>query len=117
MLPAPPAQLPLRLRWLAILSSRIDISLAATGGVHSVHDAVRALMCGADAVQVVSAVFRRGPTVFTARRDQLSRWLEEHDYRSLRQLRGSMNLPRCPDPGVYLRANYIQILQSLKGLV
>jgi dihydroorotate dehydrogenase (fumarate) len=110
------AELPLRLRWLAILSSRVDTSLAVTGGVHSVHDAAKALMCGADAVQMVSAVLRRGPAIFTAMRDQLARWIEDNGYRSLRQLRGSMNLSRCPDPGVYLRANYIRMLQSLKGL-
>ncbi len=111
------SELPLRLRWLAILSSRVDTSLAVTGGVHSIQDAIKALLCGADVVQMVSVVLRRGPSVFTALRDQLDRWIEDSEYRSLRQLRGSMNLSRCPDPGVYLRANYIQMLQTLKGLV
>ena len=111
------AELPLRLRWLAILSSRVETSLAVTGGVHKVEDAVKALMCGANAVQLVSAVLRRGPSVFTAMRDQLDRWLVEHEYRSLNQLRGSMDLEHCPDPNVYQRANYIQILQSFRGLI
>jgi dihydroorotate dehydrogenase (fumarate) len=106
------SELLLRLRWLAILSCRVDVSLAASGGVHSEIDAVKALMAGADAVQMVSALLRHGPEHLTKVRGDLERWLVDHEYESLQQLRGSMNLENCPNPAAYERANYIQILQS-----
>ena len=100
----------LRLRWLAILSGRLEIPLAATGGVHTATDAVKAVMCGAHAVQLVSCLLRHGPEHLTALRDGLGRWLEEHEYESLAQMRGSMDLSRSPDPTAYERANYMEIL-------
>jgi dihydroorotate dehydrogenase (fumarate) len=110
-----PQELPLRLRWLAILSGRLEASLAVSGGVHTAADAVKALMTGAHAVQVVSCLLRHGPAYLATLRERLVDWMERHEYASLRQLQGSMNLTACPDPGVYERANYMLILQSWPG--
>lgn len=107
-----PTELLLRLHWLAILSGRLEASLAATGGAHSALDVVKAVMAGAHAVQMVSALLRNGPAHLTAVLEQLSFWLDEHEYESLQQMQGSMNLIRCPDPQAYQRANYIQLLES-----
>jgi dihydroorotate dehydrogenase (fumarate) len=109
------SELLLRLRWLAILSGRVKASLAVTGGVHTALDAVKALMAGADAVQMVSALLRKGPEYLGVVRRELERWLEEHEYDSLQQMRGSMNLVRCPDPSALERANYIRILQGWRA--
>jgi dihydroorotate dehydrogenase (fumarate) len=106
------SELPLRLRWLAILSGRLRASLAVTGGVHDGTDAIKAVMAGAHAVQMVSALLLRGPEHLRAVRDQMALWLEEHEYDSLAQARGSMNLAGCPDPSAYERANYMAILQG-----
>ena len=107
-----PSELLLRLRWLAILSSQRKLSLAATGGVHSAVDAVKAVMCGANAVQVVSALLVHGPERLAELRRDFVDWLEEHEYESVEQMRGSMNLARSPDPAAFERANYMHILQS-----
>ena len=109
-----PNELLLRLRWLAILSGRVRCSLGVTGGVHSPTDAVKAVMAGADAVQVVSALMRHGPERLRALREGLEAWMEDHAYESLRQMKGSMNLLRCPDPGAFERANYMRVLQSAR---
>ncbi len=106
------AELNLRLRWLAILSGRLRASLAVSGGVHDTADVVKAVMAGADAVQVVSALLQKGPTHLKALREGLVQWLEQHEYESLAQMRGSMNLTKSPDPTAYERANYIHILQG-----
>jgi dihydroorotate dehydrogenase (fumarate) len=108
-------ELLLRLRWLAILSGRVDASLAVTGGVHNSLDAVKAIMAGADAIQVVSALLRHGPEHLATLRRDLALWLEEHEYDSLEQMKGSMNLERCPNPAAHERANYMTILQSWWG--
>jgi dihydroorotate dehydrogenase (fumarate) len=111
-----PSELPLRLRWLAILSGSLPASLAVSGGVHTAVDAVKAVMTGAHAVQVVSCLLKRGPAYLGALREGLAEWMERHEYSSLREMRGSMDLTACPDPAVYERANYMLILQSWRGV-
>jgi dihydroorotate dehydrogenase (fumarate) len=106
------AELPLRLTWLALLSPKVKASLAVTGGVHTVLDVVQSIMTGAHAVQMVSALLKRGPSYLETLKRELAQWLEEHEYHSLRQMQGSMNLEACPDPQVYERANYMLMLQS-----
>jgi dihydroorotate dehydrogenase (fumarate) len=107
-----PSELPLRLRWLAILSPFAGLSLAASGGVHSAPDALKAMMAGAQGVQMVGALLQRGPqhlgVVLAGMRD----WLEEHEYSTTKQLIGSMNLARCPDAAHYERGNYMAMLQA-----
>jgi dihydroorotate dehydrogenase (fumarate) len=107
-----PSDLRLRLRWLAMLYGKMRASLAATGGVHSAADAIKAVMAGADAVQIVSALLQRGPAYLKEVREGMARWMEEHGYESLAQMRGSMSLARCADPKAYERANYMRLLQS-----
>lgn len=110
--PSSPAELPLRLRWIGVLSGRIRPSLAATGGVHGVEGAIQAVMAGAHAVQMVSALLQYGPGYLATVREELAAWLEENEYESLRQMQGSMSMHRCADPSVYERANYMRILSS-----
>jgi len=109
------SELPLRLRWLAALSGRTSCSLGASGGVHTAIDAIKAVMCGAHAVQMVSALLKHGPQHLAKVRHGMQAWLEENEYESLQQAQGSMNLARCPDPKAYERANYIHVLQSWWG--
>jgi dihydroorotate dehydrogenase (fumarate) len=107
-----PSELPLRLRWLALLSGRVGASLAVTGGVHTARDAVKAVMAGAHAVQVVSALLQRGPAYLKRMRQDFAAWMQEHEYDSLEHMRGCMDFTACPDPAVYERANYMLTLQS-----
>ena len=107
-----PSELLLRLRWLAIVSPRTRLSLACSGGVHSVADVVKALAAGAHAVQVVSALLERGPQHLRTLKDGLAQWLQAHEYQSVQELIGSMNHARSPNPSAYERANYIRLLSS-----
>jgi len=107
-------ELLLRLRWLAILSGKVRPSLAVSGGVHTGLDALKAVMTGASAVQVVSALLHNGPEHLKAMREQMTTWLEEHEYESLAQARGSMSLEKSPNPAAFERANYMKILQSYR---
>jgi dihydroorotate dehydrogenase (fumarate) len=107
-----PSELLVRLRWLAILSPQLRGSLAATGGVHSSDDAVKAILTGAHAVQVVSVLLKHGPSFLTVLLSGLQQWMEAHGYESVEEFRGAMNLKRCPDPAAFERANYQKILQS-----
>ncbi|MDA8375721.1 MAG: dihydroorotate dehydrogenase-like protein [Planctomycetia bacterium] len=109
------AELPLRLRWTAAMYGHVQADIAITGGVHDGRDVIRALMCGAQAVQMVSALLKAGPRHLAAVRSQISDWMQEHDYQSLRELLGVMSLQRMPRPELFERGNYIHILQSWSG--
>jgi dihydroorotate dehydrogenase (fumarate) len=106
------AELPLRLQWLALLKDRVRCSLAATGGIHDGRDAVKAVMAGADAVQLVSELLHGGAPRLRTVLTEMIEWMEEHVYESLAQMKGSMSRAACPDPAVYERANYMLVLQG-----
>jgi dihydroorotate dehydrogenase (fumarate) len=111
------SELLLRLRWLSILSGHIVGSLAVTGGVHNALDAIKAIMAGAHAVQMVSTILRNGPERLAEIREDTRRWLIERQYASLSQMQGSMGLRKCPDPKAFERGNYMKILQSWNRFV
>ena len=108
-----PRELLLRLRWLAILSSQPGAAdLAVSGGVHTARDAIKAVMCGASAVHMVSALLRHGTDILGEVKAEMEQWMEEREYSSLEQMKGSMNMERCPDPSALARANYMRMLQT-----
>lgn len=107
-------ELRLRLRWAAILHGHLKADIAVSGGVHTVEDIVKAIMCGACVTQVVSSLLKYGPSHIGSLITGLSHWLEDHEYESVTQMRGSMSLQHCPDPTVFERANYLRVLQLWK---
>ena len=109
---SPPGLLGERLLWLAACCDQVPCSLGATGGVRDARDVVKALMAGADAVQVVSTLLREGPGHVAVLLEGLSAWMEEHEYASVEQLVGALSLGRCPRPERYHRANYMKLLRS-----
>jgi dihydroorotate dehydrogenase (fumarate) len=104
-----------RLRWAAALYGRGSADLAVTGGVHTAVDAVKAVMAGAAVVQLASALLSHGPGYLATLQADLARWLEQHEYESLRQARGSMSFSRTPDADVLERVNYMKVLLSWSG--
>jgi dihydroorotate dehydrogenase (fumarate) len=75
---------------------------------------VKALLTGADTVQLVSVVLKHGPHVIASLREGLEAWMRKHDYTDVAQFRGCLNHQRCRDTSAYERANYIRVLQSWK---
>jgi dihydroorotate dehydrogenase (fumarate) len=106
------ADLLLRLHAVAILSGRVRMSLAISGGVHEPIDAVKAVMAGADVVQLVSTVLRHGPSRLGHLRTQFEQWAEAHHYESLKQLQGAASLVGRGDTARFERSAYVSVLQS-----
>lgn len=106
------SELLLRLRWLAILARKNSCDLSCSGGVHTAEDAIKAIMAGACTVQVVSAILKHGVRYLTTLIEDFANWMKEHEYRSVRQMHGSMSQSHCPDPQAFERANYMRTLQS-----
>jgi dihydroorotate dehydrogenase (fumarate) len=103
-------ELRLRLRWIAILYGRIKAGLAATGGVHTHEDALKALMAGADVAMLCSALLRHGIGHLEVVRAGLVRFMEEREYESIVQMKGSMSQRACADPTAFERASYMKAL-------
>jgi dihydroorotate dehydrogenase (fumarate) len=103
----------LRLHAIGVLAGRVRLSLAVTGGVHEPIDVVKAVMAGADAVQVVSTVLRHGPSRLTYLRTQLEKWCEAHAYTSLAQFKGAARLHSpAGEPTGFGRDAYFSVLSS-----
>jgi dihydroorotate dehydrogenase (fumarate) len=102
----------LPLRWIAILRGQLDLTLAATTGIYNATDALKLTMAGADVVHVCAAVLRSGYGRIAEIRDGMAQWLEEHEYESLSQARGSMSQENCPEPAAFERANYMQVIHD-----
>jgi dihydroorotate dehydrogenase (fumarate) len=105
-------ELRLRLQWLAILFGRVRPALAVSGGVATPDDGIKALLAGADVVQIVSALLRHGPTHVDAMRQGLERWMAWHHFERLDEMRGQGSLERIGDVETFERAQYIRTLQS-----
>ncbi len=102
----------LRIRWAALLSGRVDCSLAVTGGIHSANEVIKALLAGADITHLCSVLLLKGSDHLTSIITEISQWMEENEYESVRQLKGSISQRNAVDPAAFERANYIDVLDS-----
>ena len=108
-----PWELRLPLRWIAILRARAEgASLAASGGIHHGRDAAKALLVGADVAMMTSAVLRNGREHFATVERELVQWMDEQEYVSVEELRGSVSYAASDDPSAFERANYLKTLRS-----
>jgi dihydroorotate dehydrogenase (fumarate) len=109
-----PWELRLPLRWIAILRPQLGagVALAATSGVQSGTDVVKALMVGADVAMLTSALLQHGPARLRTIEQELRSWMADHEYDSVAQLRGSATHATAGDPSAFERANYLKTLHS-----
>lgn len=105
-----PMAMRLPLRWIALLHGKLKASLAATSGVHRASDALKMLMVGADVTMLCSTVIRHGIPQIAMIERELTEWLEEHEYESVSQLKGSLSQKNCPEPAAFERAQYMKAL-------
>jgi dihydroorotate dehydrogenase (fumarate) len=107
-----PSEALLRIRWTALMYGRVKSSLAVTGGFHQTPEIVKALLAGADIVQLCSVLLMHGPERLHDLLTELENWLVEHEYESIQQLKGSVSQQHAIDPSAYERANYVQVLDN-----
>ncbi len=103
------------LRWIAILRDQVNLSLAATSGIHRATDAIKMLMAGADVTMMCSALLRHGVKHLAAVENEIRDWMDEHEYESVAQLQGSMSQKNCPDPAAFERAQYMRAVSSYRA--
>jgi len=103
------------LRWIALLHGRLNASLAATSGIHRASDALKMLMAGADVTMLCSTLLRHGIPQITLIERDLAAWLEEHEYESVQQLKGSLSQKNCAEPAAFERAQYMKAITGYTG--
>jgi dihydroorotate dehydrogenase (fumarate) len=105
-------ELRLPLRWIAILFGRVKADFALTSGVHTVEDLVKSVMAGASVAMTASELLKNGVGRVAQILTDLQSWMEEHEYESVTQMKGSMSQQAVADPGIFERANYMKVLSS-----
>ena len=111
-----PQAMRLPLHWTAVLHGRIKADIAATSGVPSAGDALKLLMAGATVTMLCSALYKFGVGHIREMETELARWMEEREYKSVTQMRGSMSQRKCSDPSAFERQQYIRTLTTYKGV-
>ncbi|MFE8071163.1 dihydroorotate dehydrogenase-like protein [Marinobacteraceae bacterium S3BR75-40.1] len=110
--PSSAAESLLRIRWIGLLRPQVGLSLAATGGFQDHRQTLKALLVGADVVQFCHVLLERGPAHLGQVLTDLHRWMEEHEYQSVEQLKGSVCQSHAQNPAEFERANYVDVLDS-----
>ena len=105
-------ELRLRLRWVAILHKRVNADLAITGGIHTGEDVIKSMMAGAHVAMTTSALLEHGIGRIRVMLDEMTRWMDAHEYVSVQQMRGSMSASSVAYPLAFERANYMKVLRS-----
>lgn len=100
----------LPLRWTAILKNRVDVSLAASSGVHTGEDVVKLVLAGADVTMMASALLKYGPDHLATVLFEMESWFAERQYKSVEQGKGSLSQASCTDPAAFERTNYMRSL-------
>lgn len=104
----------LAMRWIAILRGRVNLSLAATGGIHFAEDALKMLLCGADVTHLGGTLLTNGPRQLSRIRDYTVRWLEQRGHDSIDRIRGIMSQAKSDDPGAFARGHYLRMLKDFE---
>ncbi len=107
-----PMAMRLPLTWIGLLSGRVNVSLAASSGIHRATDAAKMLLVGADVTMLCSVLLRRGISHLQVLEKELLEWMERHEYESVEQLKGSLSQIKCPDPSAFERALYLHALAT-----
>jgi dihydroorotate dehydrogenase (fumarate) len=107
-----PMAMRLPMRWIAMLFGRIGANLAATSGIHRATDALKMLMAGADVTMLCSVLLRRGISHIRVIEQEMREWMEQHEYESVEQIKGSMSQMNCQDPAAFERAQYMRALAT-----
>ncbi len=102
----------LPVRWIAVLYGRVPVDMAVTSGVHTYEDVLKGMMAGANITQLASELLSNGAVRISEIVDGMKVWMEEHEYTSIEQMRGSMSQQNVAEPAAFERANYMKVLQS-----
>ncbi len=100
--------LPISLRWIAVMAERVSCDLAASTGVHDGEAMIKQILAGADAVQVVSVLYKNGVGYIKDMLDEMSRWMEHEGYDKLDDFRAKLSQAKSSNPAAYERVQFMK---------
>lgn len=106
------AEMRLPLRWIGIAREFLNVSIAASTGVHTGRDVAKVILAGADVAMTTSALLFHGTAHMAQMEHELREWMRDHDYVTVSQMRGAVSRDAVADPAAYERANYIGNITS-----
>jgi dihydroorotate dehydrogenase (fumarate) len=109
-----PAETNLPLRWIALLSKRVNCHLSATTGIHTGKDAIKHILAGARTVQLCSTVYKKGPEQIGAVLEEIERWMKDQKIDRLDGVRGILSQDESDKPELYERLQYIKALVGIE---
>jgi dihydroorotate dehydrogenase (fumarate) len=108
-----PADLRQSLRWVAIISSKINnVDVAASTGIHDGAAIVKQLLVGARVAQICSTVYKNGPSVITGMVGFLENYMKELNFETIDELRGRMGYKNVKNPVIYERAQFMKYFSN-----
>jgi dihydroorotate dehydrogenase (fumarate) len=110
-------ELRLPLRWISILSGKVNADFALTSGVHTSKDALKSMMAGAKVAMMASSLLHNGEQAVSSMLTGMTEWMETHEYESIKQMQGSMSQKSVREPAAFERANYMKVLSSWRDMV
>lgn len=109
-----PEEVTTSLRWIAIMSGKIDTDLVASTGVHNGASVVKQILAGASAVQVVSAIYQNGPAHIQSILNTLQQWMNRKSYENLDEFRGKMSLKRSTNAAAFERTQFMRYFAGME---
>ncbi|HOI48298.1 MAG TPA: dihydroorotate dehydrogenase-like protein [Prolixibacteraceae bacterium] len=112
----PPNDHMLPLRFTGLLYGNLDGSICSSQGIYTAEDVIKMILAGADAVQLVSTVYKNQPGVIREILTGLNNWMDRKEYRTLDDFRGKLSRKSMKDPFTYQRAQYVDILTKTENI-
>ena len=103
-----PDDLPVSLRWIAVMANRVDCDLAASTGVHDGEAMIKQILAGATVVQVVSVLYKNGIGFIRSMLEEMNKWMEHEGYDNLNDFRGKMSQSKSNNPAAYERVQFMK---------
>lgn len=118
LLPAPmfssPEEIARPLRWISLLSDKVECDLAGTTGVHDASGLIKILLAGAKASHIVSTLYKNGLDQIAEIRRGLESWMERHEFSTIGDFRGKMSQAASLDPAAYERVQFMKLSIGLE---
>ena len=107
-----PQDMRLPLRFIGMLYDEVNANICANTGIFAGEDVIKQILAGADAVQVVSTLYKNGPQQITKMLEEIEIWMANKQYSKLEDFKGKLSMKNIKDPFAYRRAQYVDILMK-----
>ncbi len=111
-----PDDMHISLRWMGIMAGRVECDLAASTGVHTGKDAIKQILAGANAVQVVSTIYLNGTEQIQKMLSDIKKWMDEKGFKSIDEFRGKMSQTNIDNPAAYERVQFMKYFRGYKAV-